>query len=108
MLYVYKHVVHKMSVAFSKIEYIILPPIDVRVTSHSSAVFDVVHCRQISTFQHSTGLKFIIHVRLQRLSEYPVFLSTVKRGDCPSLWLDYRGNVGFLHEVSDYRGYIVV
>ena len=41
------------------------------------------------------GLK--IDVRLQRLSDCPVFLSTVKHGDCPSECGQIRENVGLLN-----------
>ena len=36
----------------------------------------------------------IAGVRLQRLSDYQVFLSTVKHGDCPTEYGLIRGNVG--------------
>ena len=57
------------------------------------------------------GLK--IDVRLQRLSDYPVLLSTVKHGDCPSdgqirenVGVDVGVDVGV--EVLNYRGFTVV
>jgi hypothetical protein len=37
-----------------------------------------------------------VRVRVQRLSDYPVSLSTVKHGDCPSESGQIRENVGLL------------
>ena len=50
------------------------------------------------------GLK--IDVRVQRLSDYPVSISTVKHGNCPSEYGQIRENVGLLRcwitEVPQY------
>ena len=58
-----------------------------------------------SIIRHSLGLK--IDVRVQRLSDYPVSLSTVKHGDCPSVNGQTGENVGLLRcwitEVPLYR-----
>ena len=53
-----------------------------------------------------------IDVRLQRLADYPVLLSTVKHGDCPSECSQIRENVGLkrcrITEVSLYSHHITI
>ena len=58
-----------------------------------------------------------VDVRLQRLSDYPVFLSTVKHGDCPSDYGQIRENVGLfrfwikkfpLYLVSTHSGTFII
>ena len=83
-------------------------------TQSRCQITEVVRLQRLSDYR-DVGLKRLSDyrgcqitevVRLQRLSDYPVFLSTVKHGECFSEYGQVRENVGLLRcwitEVSLY------